>query len=291
MKKSLKITAIFMVIAMIVSIMSVSNAYSANVGLESSSTLQAGNTVTVKYKLVSFSDLPTHGSYTGGIDAMMFKIDYDSTVFEPLEEDDIKCTNPWKINDFSDNQVTLLTKQSVQVNQASDVLTITFKVKNGVNTNSTNIKLTDILLCGGRFTNGKLVSDPDYEDFGVEIGEYSVPDAMVTINKAGNTTPTPTPTPTPTGKPTGTPTPTPTGKPTGTPTPTPTKSPSGSSNSGSSSSGSSTSGSSTSGSSNSGTVSGKLPQTGESALMITASIALVSTMAGIGYFKFKRIDK
>lgn len=169
MKNNLKVKpliAIVMII-MIIAISTIANAatgenYSVGMSLTSNSKLNAGDTVTVNVNLTSVNA-------GNGIDTITAALEYDTNVFEVLSTSNFTASNEWTPSYASTSKMLTLLKNS-KVKAPETVLTINFKVKSSINVNSTKITLKDIVVSGGRISDGG-------------TGDITVNNAIITISK------------------------------------------------------------------------------------------------------------
>lgn len=168
MKKTAKIVTILMVAFIMISYISVVNAATVSMTLNSSSKLKAGDTIEVTLKI---------GNITAGdgIDAIVASLDYDKNVFEQVTQNNFVGLNQWNVNIYdATTQIFTMTK-SAKVNTPTDVLKITLKVKNPVNVNSTTVTIKDISASGGAVDVGG-------------TGDITVQNTSVIIQKEATTT-------------------------------------------------------------------------------------------------------
>lgn len=176
MRKNLKMKA-FIVIAMIVMMITIStivNAadvnYSVGMSLTSSSKLKAGDTVTIKVNLTSIDA-------GNGIDAIEATINYDANVFEDITSADITASNDWTPS-YAESSKRLTLLKNSKVTSPETVLTITLKVRDVINVDSTKVTLKEIIASGGISNLGG-------------TGDIAVNDISVTLSKEQtSTTPT-----------------------------------------------------------------------------------------------------
>lgn len=182
MAKSSKLKSIIAIvmIMMIIALCTTVNAatgdnYSVGMSLTSNSKLNAGDTVTVSVNLTSVNA-------GNGIDTITAELDYDTNVFEAISSSNFTASSNWKAPSYAAASKMLTVQKDSKVKAAETVFTISFKVKNPVNVNSTTISLKDITASGGRISDGG-------------TGDITVNNASVTISKtqdASSNTETPT---------------------------------------------------------------------------------------------------
>lgn len=180
--KSIIVIAMIMMIVALCTVVNASTgeAYSVGMSLTSNSKLNAGDTVTVSVNLTSVNA-------GNGIDTITAELDYDTNVFEAISSSDFTASSGWKAPSYAASSKMLTVQKDSKVKAAETVFTISLKVKNPVNVDSTTINLKDITASGGRVSDGG-------------TGDITVNNASVTISKtkgASSNTETPTPTPTP----------------------------------------------------------------------------------------------
>ena len=185
MAKSSKLKSIIAIvmIMMIIALCTTVNAatgdnYSVGMSLTSNSKLNAGDTVTVSVNLTSVNA-------GNGIDTITAELDYDTNVFEAISSSNFTASSSWKAPSYAAASKMLTVQKDSKVKAAETVFTISLKVKNPVNVDSTTISLKDITASGGRVSDGG-------------TGDITVNNASVTISKtkdASSNSETPTPTP------------------------------------------------------------------------------------------------
>ena len=170
MAKSSKLKSIIAIvmIMMIIALCTTVNAatgdnYSVGMSLTSNSKLNAGDTVTVSVNLTSVNA-------GNGIDTITAELDYDTNVFETISSSNFTASSNWKAPSYAAASKMLTVQKDSKVKAAETVFTISLKVKNPVNVDSTTISLKDITASGGR------VSDDG-------TGDITVNNASVTISK------------------------------------------------------------------------------------------------------------
>ena len=179
LKSIIAIALIMMIIALCTGVNAATN-YSVGMSLTSNSKLNAGDTVTVNVNLASVNA-------GNGIDTITAELDYDTNVFEAISSSDFTASSGWKAPSYAAASKMLTVQKDSKAKAAETVFTISLKVKNPVNVDSTTISLKDITASGGRVSDGG-------------TGDITVNNASVTISKtkdASSNTETPTPTPTP----------------------------------------------------------------------------------------------
>ena len=175
LKSIIAIALIMMIIALCTGVNAETN-YSVGMSLTSNSKLNAGDTVTVNVNLASVNA-------GNGIDTITAELDYDTNVFEAISSSDFTASSSWKAPSYAAASKMLTVQKDSKVKAAETVFTISLKVKNPVNVDSTTISLKDITASGGRVSDGG-------------TGDITVNKASVTISKtkdASNNTETPTP--------------------------------------------------------------------------------------------------
>lgn len=179
LKSIIAIALIMMIIALCTGVNAATGeAYSVGMSLTSNSKLNAGDTVTVSVNLTSVNA-------GNGIDTITAELDYDTNVFEAISSSDFTASSGWKAPSYAAASKMLTVQKDSKVKAAETVFTISLKVKNPVNVDSTTISLKDITASGGRVSDGG-------------TGDITVNNASVTISKtkdASSNTETPTPTP------------------------------------------------------------------------------------------------
>lgn len=142
--------------------------YSVGMSLTSNSKLKEGDTVTISVNLSSVNA-------GNGIDTIAAAIDYDENVFETISSSSFSATNEWTPTFApSTKMLTLLKNSKVKAPEA--VLTINLKVKAAINVDSTTVTFKEIVVSGGRVTDGG-------------TGDIKVANASVTISKAKDSVP------------------------------------------------------------------------------------------------------
>lgn len=128
-------------------------------------------------KLIPESDIEMTLSISdinnNGIDSMSGVFTYDTGVFGKLTEDQIydsiKGQNGWSIQIYNpDNGKFILSNPSKSITPNSDMLKINLKVVDTIYTDKTNIKISDIVVSGGK-----------------ESGDIKVDDISLTFTKDG----------------------------------------------------------------------------------------------------------
>ena len=89
-----------------------------------------------------------------GIDAIVGKINYDENVFEEITDEELDGQNKWNVQIYNPNTRLFTISKSSKVNKNSDVLKITFKVKEGVTAENAKISISDIVVSGGSVARG-----------------------------------------------------------------------------------------------------------------------------------------
>ncbi len=89
-----------------------------------------------------------------GIDAIVGKINYDENVFEEITDEELDGQNKWNVQIYNPNTRLFTISKSSKVNKNSDVLKITFKVKEGVTAENAKISISDIVVSGGSVATG-----------------------------------------------------------------------------------------------------------------------------------------
>ena len=175
LKSIIAIALIMMIIALCTGVNAATN-YSVGMSLTSNSKLNAGDTVTVSVNLTSVNA-------GNGIDTITAELDYDTNVFEAISSSDFTASSGWKAPSYAASSKMLTVQKDSKVKAAETVFTISLKVKNPVNVDSTKISLKDITASGGRVSDGG-------------TGDITVNNASVTISKtkdASSNSETPTP--------------------------------------------------------------------------------------------------
>ena len=161
--KSLIILAIISILITMTTVVFADNTnYSVKMSLTSNSKLKEGDTVIVKVNL-------TNINAGQGIDTITAQLNYDEDVFEALSATDMTAGTDWTPS-FANSTKMLTLLKNTKVTQPETVLTVTLKVKNAINTDSTTITLKDIVVSGGRVVDGG-------------TGDISVNSASVTISR------------------------------------------------------------------------------------------------------------
>lgn len=172
-KINVKLITVVFIMALILTISTIVNAYSVGMTLTSNSKLKAGETVTVTVNLGTVDA-------GNGIDTITGELNYDKNVFETLASSNFTASNEWTPTyAASTNMISLL--KNTKVKAGETVLTITLKVKSSISVKSTTITLKDIVVSGGRVADGG-------------TGDITVNNASVTINAESSSTNTVTPT-------------------------------------------------------------------------------------------------
>lgn len=141
---------------------------SVGMSLTSNSKLKEGDTVTISVNLSSVNA-------GNGIDTIAAAIDYDENVFETLSSSNFSATNEWTPTYApTTKMLTLLKNTKVKAPEA--VLTLNLKVKSTISVDSTTVTLKEIVVSGGRVTDGG-------------TGDINVANASVTISKAKDSVP------------------------------------------------------------------------------------------------------
>ena len=175
LKSIIAIALIMMIIALCTGVNAATN-YSVGMSLTSNSKLNAGDTVTVSVNLTSVNA-------GNGIDTITAELDYDTNVFEAISSSNLTASSSWKAPSYAASSKMLTVQKDSKVKAAETVFTISLKVKNPVNVDSTTISLKDITASGGRVSDGG-------------TGDITVNNASVTISKtkdASSNSETPTP--------------------------------------------------------------------------------------------------
>ena len=175
LKSIIAIALIMMIIALCTGVNAATN-YSVGMSLTSNSKLNAGDTVTVSVNLTSVNA-------GNGIDTITAELNYDTNVFEAISSSNFTASSSWKAPSYAAASKMLTVQKDSKVKAAETVFTISLKVKNPVNVDSTTISLKDITASGGRVSDGG-------------TGDITVNNASVTISKtkdASSNTETPTP--------------------------------------------------------------------------------------------------
>lgn len=177
LKSIIAIALIMMIITLCTGVNAETN-YSIGMSLTSNSKLNAGDTVTVSVNLTSVNA-------GNGIDTITAELDYDTNVFEAISSSNFTASSSWKAPSYAAASKMLTVQKDSKVKAAETVFTISLKVKNPVNVDSTTISLKDITASGGRVSDGG-------------TGDITVNNASVTISKtkdASSNSETPTPIP------------------------------------------------------------------------------------------------
>ena len=162
LKSIIAIALIMMIIALCTGVNAATN-YSVGMSLTSNSKLNAGDTVTVSVNLTSVNA-------GNGIDTITAELDYDTNVFEAISSSNFTASSSWKSPSYAAASKMLTVQKDSKVKAAETVFTISLKVKNPVNVDSTKISLKDITASGGRVSDGG-------------TGDITVNNASVTISK------------------------------------------------------------------------------------------------------------
>lgn len=133
MKKVVSVVLIAMLIVMLTGLPSYALGFTVNISADKN-TVSAGSTVVVT---ISTNNLNIGGK---GMNVFYCVIDYDKTVFEEITSADIKGLNGWSVSYNSKNNKLLLDNSSF-VNSDSELCKITFKLKENVEIESTDIKI------------------------------------------------------------------------------------------------------------------------------------------------------
>lgn len=140
-----KTVVVLAIITIILSISTISNAYSVMGSLSSNDKLVAGKNVTVT---LSLSDIDADSGVTS---ITVDKIDYDTSVFETITASNFTGSNGWNPNYSTTSQgLTLVNNTHIKENGA--VLTLTLKVKDAINVTSSTIKFEGIIASAGLTT-------------------------------------------------------------------------------------------------------------------------------------------
>lgn len=170
MKIKLTSIAIILFILVILPLSVVKAENSVSMQLTSNSKLVAGQVVEVSFSITSIDA-------GEGVDAIVGRLNYDDNIFEEVTEDDFYGQNRWNVQIYNPSTKLFTLSKSSKVNSNCDVLKIKLKVKEGVNKDSTEISLSDIVTSGGIITSGG-------------TGDIEVEDVKVTIeaeqNQGGN---------------------------------------------------------------------------------------------------------
>ena len=170
MKMAKKIMLLLIIISMLISLTIIVNAYSATASVNSSTKkIEPGSTVTVT---LNINPIETGN----GIDTVVAELDYDKNVFETVESSNLSAGSNWTPTFASSTNMMTLTKTS-KVTSAETVLSITFKVKETMNVDSTTISLKDITVSGGRVQDGG-------------TGDIDVSSTSITLTREKVVTPT-----------------------------------------------------------------------------------------------------
>lgn len=157
-----KLLVFVAIVGIIVTISTMVSAYSVGMSLSSKSKLKAGDTVTVT---VSLGNVDAGN----GIDTITGELSYDTNVFETLSTSNFIASNDWTPTyAASTNMITVL--KNTKVKSSETVLTISLKVKDNISVDSTTITLKDVVVSGGRVSDGG-------------TGDITVNNASVTISK------------------------------------------------------------------------------------------------------------
>ena len=106
--------------------------------------LKAGDTVSVTLKLSDFENIT-------GIYAFSTTIDYDTNVFEELDEDSFTALNSWSAPTYNKATKELVMDSSKAVSKEEDIVKIEFKVKSNVNVDKSNIEVKNALTSEGEY--------------------------------------------------------------------------------------------------------------------------------------------
>lgn len=147
MKKTLKLKTLIalIVLAVVVGISSISNAYSVGASLSSGDKLVAGESVNVT---LSLSDIDAD---TGVTAITVNKVSYDTNVFETITADSFKGANGWTPS-YSTNSQALTLTNNTHIKDASAAVTLTLKVKAGITATSATVKFEGIVASAGLTT-------------------------------------------------------------------------------------------------------------------------------------------
>lgn len=159
-----KVMSVMLVVAIALSVTTITNAYAVSMNLSSSSELKAGNSVEVNLDL-------TNIDAGDGINGISGTLSYDSSIFEDVSDSDISSNTNWSIT-YNPAQNKIALYKNSKVNSNETVLTIKMKVKDTVNVSSTNVTLTSITATGGSVQSGG-------------TGSISVEPASVSIKSVG----------------------------------------------------------------------------------------------------------
>lgn len=172
MRKLSKVFAILLILVGLISCTTLVNAYSATASLGSSSTLKAGETITVNINLGSLD-------VGSGIDAMVATLDFDENVLEPITQDNISGKDGWSINAYSASTKKFTATRSSKYTTGGTVATITFKAKSDTKATTTTVTLKNIEVSGGAASEGG-------------TGDITISNSPTVTIKEGTTTTTPT---------------------------------------------------------------------------------------------------
>ena len=136
--------------------------YSVGMSLTSNSKLNPGDTVTISVNLTSVNA-------GNGIDTIEADLSYDTNVFEALTESDFQANNNWRPS-YAETTNRITIQKNSKVTSAGTVMTFSLKVKSSISVDSTTIKLSNIIVSGGRNTDNG-------------TGDIIVDNAGVTIKK------------------------------------------------------------------------------------------------------------
>lgn len=172
--KKTKVLAIMLIVALVLSIASVVNAYSTTGTLTSStSKLVEGETVTISLNLSSIDA-------GEGLQSIEATLDYDTNVFETLASSGVSGSSGWNISyEPTTKRIAGEVDGATKMTANGTIATITLKAKSTISVSSTTIKLSEIVVSGGSVASGG-------------TGDIDVPDATCTLTK-----PAPTPSTTP----------------------------------------------------------------------------------------------
>ena len=140
-----RILTLLVVIAMVIGITNISNAYSVTGSLSSSDKLVAGGTASVTFSLGSIDAEDGVRSIT--ID----KVNYDTNVFEAITSSSFTASNGWKVSYSASSGAMTLTNDT-PVNSASSVVTLALKIKSGITATSASVSFQGIVASSGLTT-------------------------------------------------------------------------------------------------------------------------------------------
>lgn len=178
MKKTLKIVSVLLLLWTIISFASIVNAATAQMALNSTSKLKAGDTVEVTLRIANIQA-------GEGIDAIVATLDYDKNVFEQVLQENFTGMNQWSVNLYSTDTGIFTMTRSSKVNTTSDVLKIKLRAKSAVSANSTEIKLKDITASGGAVEDGG-TGDIEVTEVKVNIAKETVQPIQPNTNQTDN---------------------------------------------------------------------------------------------------------